>query len=152
MKNSNIDELLDTVKGNIEKGKYIPFNSIESKSLRDYYKSKLIIPTGYCDKYIFNKCGTEIGTEYERIVIGDYGAYVEIKYENLSKLKIHTRPDQRFRETLQYKDRVKYYWLETKDKCKTKIYYQQRTVRYADYLPGMCYVSPDDIILKEGRL
>lgn len=46
---------------------------------------------------------------------------------------------------------VKYLWLETDDNTKTKIYLQQKTVKYADYKVGMFYVSPQEVIINIGR-
>jgi len=104
----------------------------------------VLLSLGKTTRPIYNHEGTLIANGYERIVIGDYGAYIEFKPEDINRKDIHTRPDQKYRESERYRDNVKYFWLETKDESHTKIYYQRKTVKYADYKVGMCYVSPDD--------
>ena len=80
---------------------------------------------------------------YKRIVVGDYGAYIEIDPEDIIQENIKNKwPGKPKRP-------VKYIWMQTKDKEKTKIYFQQATVKYADYIPGMYYIDPKDI--KNGR-
>lgn len=43
------------------------------------------------------------------------------------------------------KEKVKYIWLTVKGAPEVKIYLQRRTVSYADYVPGMYYISPNQI-------
>lgn len=91
---------------------------------------------------------TPIAIGYERIVIGDYGAFIEINKEDCFKVNICCKLGQEFRYRDQkYKNKVKYYWYTTKDTSDVKIYFQQRTVTYADYKPDMIYISPFEILL-----
>lgn len=93
---------------------------------------------------IYSKAGTLISVGYKRIVIGDYGAFVEI--DRAIKENMQVKPGQEYRvNDPKYKDKVKYHWLTVKDDSDIKIYHQVKTVAYADYLPGMYYVSPYEV-------
>lgn len=112
---------------------YQPFISSKSNLLRDYYKSKLNIPTEF--KVITNRCSTIIAENYNRVVIGDYGAYVEFTKEQL-KVELTNKFGKAKRRGL------KYIWKQTVDSCNTKVYFQLRRVQYADYIPGHYYIDP----------
>lgn len=85
---------------------------------------------------------TLVSKGYTRIVIGDYGAYVEISPEQICEDALRYKPGQEYREKLpQFAKNVKYAWLTAKDNSDCKIYRQKRTVAYADYVPGMYYIS-----------
>ena len=112
----------------------------ESILIRENYLERITIPlTGNPGMKFFTRAGTHIATGYTRIVIGDYGAYVEFLPEQLFLDKIEplfsnspARP-------------VKYIWLQSKDKSRIKIYEQKRRVNYADYKPGFYYIDPQDL-------
>ena len=90
--------------------------------------------------------GTVIATGYERIVIGDYGAFIEISPQNIVKSVLCCKQGQEYRyKDPNFVDRVKYLWLTAKDKSDCKIYFQKKTVDYADYVPGMYYISPFEV-------
>lgn len=90
--------------------------------------------------------GTLIAKGYNRIVIGDYGAFVEFTSEQAVKSNMIVQPGQEYRITdPRFSERVKYFWYTAKDDSGVKIYFQQKTVTYADYLPGMYYVSPYEL-------
>jgi hypothetical protein len=90
--------------------------------------------------------GTVIANGYRRIVIGDYGAFVEFSEEQAVKSAMKIEPGQEYRiRDKNYADRVKYWWLTAKDDSGIKIYFQLKTVSYADYLPRMFYVCPHEI-------
>lgn len=87
-------------------------------------------------------CGTRIVNGYTRIVIGDYGAFVEIKPSQILMDKLHVREGQAYRiEDPRYAEHVKYLWYTANDQSDAKVYLQKRAVEYADYKPGMIYVS-----------
>lgn len=93
--------------------------------------------------------GQTIASGYTRIVIGDYGAYVEFSKDQLL-MPLQMKRGQEYRmNNPQYK--CKYVWY-TDFKQEVKIYYQLRTVDYADYKVGMYYISPFDLQLKENYL
>ena len=92
---------------------------------------------------IKNDCGTTIATGYKRVVVGDYGAYVEFTKDQLVKESISPKwPGT------QNKD-ASYIWHETTDASKTKVYLQQHKVQYADYRIGMYYAAPDDVFIDQ---
>lgn len=86
---------------------------------------------------------------YERVVIGDYGAFIEISPAQICKDALCCKPGQEFRyEDPRFAKNVKYVWLTAKDLSDCKIYYQKKTVSYADYVPGMYYISPYEVYQK----
>jgi hypothetical protein len=84
--------------------------------------------------------GTQFSNGYERIVHGGRGAYVELTKEQIVvSLKSHFNtkvPDEIIPEPFYY------HWLEPFGR-KEKIYWQIRTVKYADYKTGYYYISPN---------
>ena len=60
---------------------------------------------------------------------------------------IKVKPGQEYRFSERYSN-IKYYWYCLKEAEEFKIYYQKNTVIYADYLPKMCYISTEGIIIK----
>lgn len=87
-------------------------------------------------------CGTVIANGYTRIVIGDYGAFVEIAPSRIRMDRLHVRKGQAYRiEDPRYAEHVKYLWYTANDKSDVKVYLQKRAVAYADYKPGMIYIS-----------
>ena len=85
-----------------------------------------------------------IANGYKRIVIGDYGAYIEISPSQIIGKNIMIKPGEEYRKEERYKN-VKYYWLCPLTDEKVKIYWQRHTVSYADYQPMMFYVSPYEV-------
>lgn len=96
---------------------------------------------------IISREGLEIAKSYDRIVIGQYGAFIEIDDKYINKDNIKVKPGQEYRiHDPKYKDNVKYQWFTTKDDTNCKLYYQQKGVCYADYLPGKWYISPYEVL------
>lgn len=94
---------------------------------------------------LYTMCGTLICNDFDRIVVGDYGAFVEFSEPSEKELFI-TQPGQEYREKEPYRNNVKYLWLTVDDGCAIKIYKQLRGVTYADYKPGKYYVSVHDVL------
>lgn len=84
--------------------------------------------------------GYLVSTGYNRIVIGDFGAYIEFDESQALIDDYIVKPGQEYRQTPQYAN-TKYNWLCHRLDQSIKIYYQKRTVSYADYKVGMYYVS-----------
>ncbi len=84
--------------------------------------------------------GSLICNGYDRIVIGDYGAYIEFSSEQANKDLFIIAPGQEYRLEPRYSN-VKYIWLTIDDGSQIKIYYQKNTVSYADYKPQYYYIS-----------
>lgn len=95
---------------------------------------------------LFDLNGVQICAKYERIVIGDYGAFVEIADADMCKANLCLQPGQEYRVSEpRYADHVKYVWWTTINGSGPKLYEQKRTVPYADYRVGYWYVSPFDV-------
>ena len=82
--------------------------------------------------------GYPITNGITRLVVGDYGPYIEFAPEQLVAPLAPKFPGPQ-------KPWIKYVWLVHPQDARTKIYLQKRPVQYADYRPGMYYVSPDDV-------
>ena len=98
---------------------------------------------------LYSKSGTLLCYSYKRIVIGDYGAFIEFNEPNYSRYIIAPGQEYRVKDP-QYKDNVKYIWLTLNDYSNIKIYYQKKPVVYADYKPGMLYVSVHEVMAYES--
>jgi len=99
----------------------------------------LLTTTNTSPLYTIN--GSLICNGYDRIVIGDYGAYIEFSSEQANKDLFVIAPGQEYRiDNLRYAN-VKYAWLTINDGSQIKIYYQKNTVSYADYKPQYYYIS-----------
>lgn len=84
--------------------------------------------------------GSLICSSFDRIVIGDYGAYIEFSSDQANKDIFTIATGQEYRLEPHYNN-VKYIWLTINDDSQIKIYYQKNTVSYADYKPQKYYVS-----------
>lgn len=89
---------------------------------------------------LYTSSGFLICSSFDRIVIGDYGAYIEFSSEQANKDLFIIAPGQEYRLEPRYNN-VKYIWLTINDDSQIKIYYQKNTVSYADYKPQKYYVS-----------
>ena len=84
--------------------------------------------------------GYKISESYTRIVFGDRGPYIEIepKHTVWSNFECTRRGIGYFNK-----------WYSPDG---IMIYDQRRTVKYADYLPGMVYVSPYEVKVAIGSV
>lgn len=116
----------------------------KSDEVRDYYRATL--PSLDPDKPIYTLNGTLISEKFKRVVIGDYGAFIEFSEDDLNSKHIVVKNGQEYRVTNpKYAEKVKYIWLTVNDDSDVKLYYQKRCVTYADYKRQMFYVSPHEI-------
>lgn len=131
-----------------EKFGYKPLEPLFWPDIRDYY-ADIVSQQFFIDgseKTICSKEGTPICNGYTRIVIGDYGPYIEFtESQRASEFCISPGQEWRYDESLPYTRNIKYYWLTPKDNSNAKIYLQKNTVDYADYIPGRYYVAPWNI-------
>lgn len=90
--------------------------------------------------------GTLLCNSYDRIVVGDYGAFIEFS-EKPDGTIFSIAPGQEYRiYDKQYSKNVKYEWYTIDDGSKVKIYKQKRRVSYADYKPKKYYVSVHEVM------
>ena len=95
---------------------------------------------------LYTHNGAKIANGYKRIVIGDYGAFVEISNADICESELIIKPGEEYRLTDEkFSERVKYIWYTDKSGTGAKFYLQKKTVNYADYRPGMWYVSPYEV-------
>ncbi len=111
------------------------------------YAKRMLIRLTENDKSLYllsTHSGLDIATGYQRVVIGKRGPYIEFTDTNLIKTSIFIPENEKWRlnSKLAY-----YHEYRTIDKSYVKFYYQRKTVAYADYLVGMWYVSPFDLLL-----
>jgi hypothetical protein len=131
---------------------YKPLTPLFSKRMRQFYRKVLPDTLNlYGDSVVlFDHHNCPICVGYRRIVIGDYGAYIEFEKENVHPdAALRVQIGQEFRENGHYN--VKYSWLTNKAGY-VKIYLQKERVKYADYIPGLYYVHVEDVEVKnEGN-
>lgn len=131
-----------------EKYKYKKLSEKESIKYRQIYKEnipKFLCINGGNDLYTLK--GTKLCESYDRIVIGDYGAFIEF---SKPACRLVIEKGQEYRLTEQFKN-VKYNWVTIPDGSHIKIYHQRGTVTYADYQVGKFYVSVHEVYNKKGE-
>lgn len=119
---------------------YQKLSEKESRLIREDYLRRLSLPLkGNPDTVFYTSSNMPIAKGYNRVVVGDYGPYVEFLPSQINQEKVvnkfkgePTRP-------------LKYIWKITTDTTQTKVYEQLNTVSYADYKKGMFYIDPADL-------
>ena len=120
--------------------KYKPLPKDKSLLARQWYEKHL--PNLNADKPIYSLNNELIADNFNRIVIGDYGAFIEFLPEDSYPEAIKVKSGEEYRTKSDFKG--KYVWLTTESNC-CKIYYQLRPVKYADYKPKNLYISPYEV-------
>ena len=131
-----------------KKYKYKPLPRDLSSKYRNYFLEN-IPPFLKCDggDALYTNHGSIICKSYQRIVIGDYGAFVE--FETPANDFV-IAPGQEYRvNDERYSKNVKYIWLTVDDGSGIKIYFQRKGVSYADYKAGKYYVSVHEVFDKK---
>lgn len=145
-----------------EKNKFAKLPGSKSRAVREFYINNLPPALKESYKYeskslfemefpcnIFTANHIQFATGFSRIVVGDYGAYIEIPQDRMFINGLKGVAGQEFRYMDDnYRDKVKYNWLTCIADTSIKIYYQKKEVKYADYKPGFFYVSPYECILE----
>ena len=83
---------------------------------------------------------------YNRVVIGQRGPYVEFNKNQIIDSKLYIPNSQLYRLS---DPKVYYIEFRTND-FDAKVYYQMRSVAYADYKIGCFYISPNDLYKVDG--
>lgn len=100
------------------------------------------------DTVLCTKTGAVVCNGYTRIVVGDYGAFVEFDEEQANLDEYIIAPGQEYRvNNPGYSKNVKYIWMTIPDGSNIKIYKQKKKVAYADYRSGMYYISPHECMI-----
>jgi len=132
-------EITNLIHELVQKYNYKPLPKEESARVKQIYAENI---PNLCDwKPLKDSNGQNISSGFERIVIGDYGAYIEILEEQINLDILYVPPRQKFRLGKHFWG--KYIWL-TSDGI-NKIYKQIKTVSYADYKVGYYYISPYEV-------
>ncbi|MDD3040422.1 hypothetical protein [Bacteroides sp.] len=140
---NDLEDALQIVQQNLAQNRYTSLSQDHSQLVREHYRNQLTMPVAGQEVNIYSPAGLLLATGYNRIVVGDYGAYLEIPEKNIILPNICVKPGQEYRFNPEYK--VKYFWMMPRDNSHVKIYFQQRKVDYADYQPGMYYISPGEV-------
>ena len=126
-----------------EKYRYAPLPDDLSEKYRQFFTENIPdwLRIDGDESPLFTSNGSKICERYSRIVVGDYGAFVEFAEEPADGVFI-IQPGQEYRvEDKRYARNVKYIWLTVDDGSGIKIYKQKKRVSYADYRPHRYYVS-----------
>lgn len=113
----------------------------------DVEKLLNISPDGDPFLKLFSSNGLMLLSGYNRVVFGSRGPYVEINECQIKTKNMHIPINQLYRLS---DSRV--YYVEFRSNCESNVmvYYQLRTVAYADYKLGMFYISPTDLYFLDG--
>jgi len=124
----------------VKKGKYKTLTGRCRDLVRNYYKNQIQMPTGnnLKDLIWMDLEENEIAKGPPKLVVGDHGAYLEFKEDQMVLENLQTKPGQEWRS--KNNKFVKYLHLETPGKF--KVYHQLKTVKYANYKPGRYYIHP----------
>lgn len=106
------------------------------------YKDLLKIPENGTSLELKTSFDTVIARKYERVVIGQRGPYVEFTTNQILCDKLFIPKNQLYRLS---DPKIYYIEFRTNDDSNVKVYYQMRTVAYADYKIGYFYISPADL-------
>lgn len=128
---------------------YLPLPEELSIKYRNFFKENipqfLNIDGAHTPLVTLN--GSPVCLWYDRIVVGDYGAFIEYPKEAIASDYI-IQPGQEYRvNDKKYKNSVKYIWLTIDDGSGIKIYQQKRGVTYADYKARKYYISVHEVKL-----
>lgn len=119
-----------------------------SRKYRDFFTENIpdFLDINGSNKQLTTINGTPICNGYDRIVVGDYGAFVEFSKKAIASDFV-IQPGQEYRvNDEKYKRNVKYIWLTIRDGSGVKIYQQKRKVTYADYKARKYYVSVHEVL------
>lgn len=130
-----LDVVLRALKDEEAAGKYRALTGRTKAEVRAFYAAQMNVPA---DSSAPLYCGdVQVSTGFDRVVIGDHGAYIEISPDKIIHQNIEIPPSQRFR----LKNAMcKYIWMVPVGRDE-KIYKQTREVSYADYKVGMYYIG-----------
>lgn len=127
---------------------YSPLPKALSRKYREHFRRN--IPACLLNNESRSLCtlnGALVANGFIRIVVGDYGAFIEFSKAQANESLLIIAPGQEYRVNDPKYSNVKYHWYTIDDNSNVKIYYQKRRVLYADYKPGMYYVSVHEVVV-----
>ena len=113
--------------------------------MKPYRKRLLINVDSGSETLIFlSHSNMHLATGYVRVVIGGRGPYVEFLQKHIEFNNFRIPEEEEYRINDQ-----RAFYVEYRSKCESnvKLYVQKRTVAYADYKIGYCYLSPYDLTM-----
>ena len=129
--------------------KYKPLPPLFSTVIRELYEENLPEEfREYKGQPVYSKSGVLLCDKLtDRVyVCGDYGIFLEADAEDMHLENIKVKEGQEYRiKDEKYSKNVKYFWYTPKTGVDVKIYFQQKTVEYADYKVGKYYFSPYEV-------
>lgn len=88
-----------------------------------------------------------ISDKYQRVVIGQRGPYIEFTKNQIIDSQLYIPRSQLYRLS-----DPKVYYIEFRTiEANVKVYYQMRSVAYADYQLNHFYISPYDLYKEDGE-
>ena len=94
--------------------------------------------------------GTQFSSDYVRVVHGGRGAYVELTKDQIT-VPLQSKFGNEVPKEIDLNSPFYYYYLQPVGR-KEKVYWQIKTVKYADYKIGYYYISPSLLMpFKEER-
>lgn len=96
---------------------------------------------------LYFKDGTLFADNYIRIVYGGRGNYIELNRDQI-KVKLVSKFNQPIPTTVPNDEPFFYYWLIPEGR-KEKVYWQVKTVNYADYRIGYYYIDPKLVVFNK---
>ena len=109
----------------------------------------LTIPIDGAKIYLYTKYPSynSIADRYQRVVIGQRGPYIEFIKNQIVDSQLYIPRSQLYRLS-----DPKVYYIEFRTlEENVKVYYQMRSVAYADYLINHFYISPYDLYKDDGE-
>ncbi|MCK5017103.1 MAG: hypothetical protein KAS32_08520 [Candidatus Peribacteraceae bacterium] len=109
----------------------------------DNIKRRLLLPeVGVDDIIFYTASGLIIANGYNRVVIGDRGPYIEFIGNQIYKHNIFIPKNEKWRQLSPNS-----FYIEYRSKCDSyvKLYFQIKTVSYADYKVGLWYIDPKEL-------
>ena len=143
---------MNTLQIEADLAKLYEYNSLpdaESKKYRTLYRKNIpdFLSESGDNKTLYTLKGTPVCNGYDKIVVGDYGAFVEFSSEQRASTFVIKQGEEYRVTDKKYRDHVKYVWKTIRDDSNVKIYQQKKTVSYADYVPGKYYVSVHEVTI-----
>lgn len=129
--------------------KYDTLDEKESELIRALFKKEFETKMGFsidnkAELFLDSEGTIPLCRDMERFVVGDHGVYAEFSHDDLL-VELEVMKGKEYKRTSDYAKKVKYFDMNPIGYPKVLVYDQQRGVKYADYRPGMLYVSPYDL-------
>jgi hypothetical protein len=109
------------------------------------FRNRLLIGVdqGVEDMKFYTHVGNLVAIGYLRVVIGKRGPYIEFDKKHIQWYAFSIPNEMKYRLN---NGEVFYDEYHSTDSTWVKLYLQKRTVAYADYKIGKCYISPFDLL------